>query len=118
MPLYTNNSNIYKSDAKLCLDIDINYRLLDTNTNKYEIINTKNLSIYNNTKLIDYLHASGGTYTTASAESWILPKNLYGYDGISPCWGDQPNIKYDNYDWVEKGTNKIANILNQKDHCG
>ena len=116
MPLYTDNNSIFKTNINLCLDIDLNYRLLDTNTNKYKIINTKNLSIYNNTITIDYLHASGGTYTTASAESWILPKNLYGYDGISPCWGDQPNIKYDNYDWVEKGTNKIANILKQKDY--
>ena len=63
MPLYTNNNNIYKSDAKLCLDIDINYRLLDSITNNYKILNAKNLSIYNYTKLIDYLHASGGTYT-------------------------------------------------------
>ena len=118
MPLYTDNNHIFKTNINLCLDIDLNYRLLDTTTNKYRIINTKNLSIYNNTTTIDYLHASGGTYTTASAESWILPKNLYGYNGVSPCWGDEPPDTFlDNYDWLEKGTNKKAYLLTDYTYC-
>ena len=118
MPFYTDNNNIFKTNINLCLDIDLNYRLLDINTNNYKIINAKNLSIYyyNNTILTDYLHASGDTYVTASAELWTLPKNLYGYSGISPCWGDQPNTKYDNFDWIKKGNDKKAKVLDKPDY--
>ena len=116
MLLYTdNNNNIYKSDVNLCLDIDIDYRLVDATTNNYKILNAKNLSIYNNTKLIDYLHASGGTYTTASAEQWKLPDKLYGYM-LGNCGGNCLNASpppCNPQDWVGKGDTSNASSAKQ-----
>lgn len=107
MSFYINKDIIYKANDKVCLSTNIPYKLLNISTNNYEIVNSNQLSIYNNiNKIYTTAGPSGGTYTTASADSWVLPDKLYGYH-VWNC-----NAANDGQgrpiDWYYKGTGKIA----------